>query len=103
MLIVKIMAGDGLPDDDPRATHTCYGSVASATFNRREDGSCFARMYVRDEVKTAEVSGFSEHEVLADVPANAYVMNDRGKTVSSFCANSVEPEARSPNRPAPLR
>lgn len=84
MLIVKIMAGDGLPDDDPRATFMLFADVRSVTFTRAADGSCMARMYVLDEVKTATVPGFSEHEVNADVRGNVYVLNDRGRTVETF-------------------
>lgn len=100
MLIVKIMSAQDLPDDDPRKSYSLHGNVASV-FWVREGDRCFARMYVRDDVKTSAVSGFSEHEVLADVPANAYVMNERGKTVGSFCANSVDPSAGDGSRPAP--
>lgn len=85
MLIVKIMSTEEYFDDDPRKTYMVYGNVASVGWIRNTDGSCMARMYIRDETKTVEVSGFSEHEVLVDVPAYAYVMNERGKTVASFC------------------
>ena len=95
MLIVKIMSDENLPDDDDRKTYMLFGNVSSVAWVRHGDGSAMARMYVRDETKTAEVSGFSEHEVLADVAANAYVMNERGKTVASFCAQSKEPRAPS--------
>ena len=95
MLIVKIMSDENLPDDDARKTYMVYGNVASVAWIRHSDGSAMARMYVRDETKTAEVQGFSEHEVLADVPANAYVMNERGKTVASFCAPLSDVQAPS--------
>lgn len=101
MLIVKIMSSENLPDDDPRKSFALYGNVASVTWVRQGE-YCFARMYVRDDVKTSAVPGFSEHEVLHDVTANAYVMNERGKTVGSFCANPIEPEALIEGRPAPL-
>lgn len=90
-LIVKIMSDDNLPDDDSRKTYTMYGNVQSVSWVRQGDDYCFARMYIRDDVKTAAVQGFSEHEVRADIGSNcnAYVMNDRGKTIGSFCATPI--------------
>lgn len=99
MLIVKIMSSENLPDDDPRKAHSLHDNVSNAHFYRQGD-MAFCRMWVRDDVKTAAVPGFSEHEVNAEVPANAYVMNASGKTISTFCANPIEP-GLPPERPAP--
>lgn len=102
MMIVKIMSSENLPDDDPRKSYSLYGNISGVSWNRDLSGKVKARMYVRDDVKTASVPGFSEHEVFADVPANAYVMNDRGKTVDTFCANVPE-EMTDLGRPSPIR
>lgn len=99
-MIVKIMSDENVPDDDPRKSYLLYGNVSSVTWNRAADDSVTARMYIRDDVKTATVPGFSEHEVYAEVPANAYVMNQNGKTISTFCANPIEPMPDL-GRPAP--
>ena len=86
-LIVKIMSAEDMADENPQKSFTLYGDVASVTWIRNSDGAAFARMYVRDEAKTVSVPGFCEHEVCCDVPANAYVMNERGKTIASFSAS----------------
>ncbi|AXQ69731.1 hypothetical protein HOU03_gp536 [Caulobacter phage CcrSC] len=89
-MIVKIMTGHDLPDDSPYKTFTLVSDVKSLTFHTQADSEgrrhSFMRAYIADPVKTAEVPGFSEHEVLYDIPAqaNVYVMNGNGKTISSW-------------------
>lgn len=100
MLIVKIMSVENLPDDDPRKSHSLVANVSSVSFNRDSEGAVIARLYVRDEVKTAACGGYVDHETFWEVPANAYVMNDKGKTVSTFWA-TPDP-ATDLGRPAPL-
>jgi hypothetical protein len=68
--------------------HAVYADVMSCSFVRHEDGSATARCYVRDEIKTAIVPGFSEHEKLIGFTGTAYLMNDKGRTVSSFTART---------------
>lgn len=84
-LILKVMHGD---DEGPVSgdTHSVYGDITSVTFKRMEDGSGQAHCYVREPVKTALVPGFCENERFIDIPANAYVMNDQGRTISTFTA-----------------
>lgn len=89
-MIVKIMTGHDLPDDSPYKSFTLVSDVKSLTFHTQADSEgrrhCYMRAYVADPVKTAEVPGFSEHEVIYDIPpqANVYVMNANGKTISSW-------------------
>ncbi|UTU07828.1 hypothetical protein CcrC1_gp142 [Caulobacter phage C1] len=94
-MIVKIMTGHDLPDDSPYKTFTLVSEVKSATFHTQEDSEgrrhSYMRAYIADPVKTAEVPGFSEHEVVYDIPpnVNVYVMNGNGKTISSWTAPPV--------------
>lgn len=68
--------------------HSVYADVMSCTFKRHEGGSATAICYVRDEVKTAVVPGFSEHETMISFTGTAYLMNDKGRTISSFTART---------------
>ena len=90
-LIVKIMSAENIPDDDPRKGYSLYPDVTGVHFFR-QDGSDMAgegamvRLYVREPIKTAMVPGFCENEKVAHVTGNVYVMNENGKTISSFGA-----------------
>lgn len=84
-LLLKIMSNENIPDNDSRKTFNLYADIVSAHFNRHEDGSATAHLWVREPVKTAEVPGFVEVEKYVDVTGNCYLMNDNGKTIATFC------------------
>jgi len=73
-LIVKLMAADNLPDCDTRKGHKLFTGVSAVDFSRDERGQAFAHLFFVGEVdpETFVLNG------------NAYVMNEAGKTVSSF-------------------
>lgn len=96
-MLLKIVPADKSPvaSDNP---HSVYADIMSCTFKRHPDGTATAVTYVRDSVKTAQVPGFSDHEVLIGFDGTAYLMNDRGHTISSFTAlSSCEQAATNPN------
>jgi len=74
-----------VPTDNP---HTVYSDIVSCNFTRNGDGEATAFCYVRDNVKTAMVNGFSEHERLIGFTGEAYLMNEQGRTISSFTSRS---------------
>lgn len=86
-MLLKIVDEDRSPveSDNP---HSVYADIMLCSFERHQDGSATARTYVRDSVKTAVVPGFSEHEVFVSFTGVAYLMNEQGRTVSSFTARS---------------
>ncbi|AXQ69178.1 hypothetical protein HOU02_gp547 [Caulobacter phage CcrBL9] len=102
-MIVKIMTGHDLPDDSPYKSFTLVSDVKSLTFHTQTDGEgrrhSYMRAYIADPVKTAEVQGFSEHEVLYDIPAqaNVYVMNGNGKTISSWTPPPADSQGKVDN------
>jgi hypothetical protein len=71
-MLVKFMSGEGAADDDSRKQFRVFSSVKSVEFIRSDNGS-FARMEFEHGV-----------EMEYHLSGNAYVMNDAGKTVSSF-------------------
>ena len=83
-LILKIVEDPASAGDASRSEHSVYADVISCTFARQADGWANARIYVRDNVKTAIVPGFSEHEVNVTFRGSAYLMNENGRTVSTF-------------------
>lgn len=72
-LIVKIMSGENLPDDDTRKSYTLHTGVASVEFHRRP-GAPVAAMCFGDAIVPLEFP----------LEGNVYVMNEAGRTVSSF-------------------
>lgn len=73
--------------------HSLYADIVGVHFQRHEDGSATAVCDVREPVKTAEVSGFVEVTKNICFSGWAYVMNEAGKTVSTFSARtSGDPE-----------
>lgn len=85
-LLLKVMdSADRSPvvSDNP---HSVYADVVSCHFKRLPDGHAEAMLYVRDAVKTANVAGFVEHVKHVLFDGDAYLMNEDGKTVSSFSA-----------------
>lgn len=86
-LIVKIMHHDveTLSRDagDADGPHSIYGDVTSIHFPER-GAAQMARLYVREPIKTALVPGFCENEKFVDLTGPAYVMNEAGRTISSY-------------------
>lgn len=75
-LIVKIMSGEDLADSDTRKAHTLLVDVKSVDFVRR--GGALAVVTFNDLDEPVEYA----------LDGNVYVMNEAGKTVSSFgCAS----------------
>jgi antitoxin component of RelBE/YafQ-DinJ toxin-antitoxin module len=85
MLTLKMMSGENIPDDDSRKTFMLLAEVLSVGFSRRPGGICKANVSFRTPAGTS----MSESIVL---DGNCYVMNDAGKTISSFgIAQYVDP------------
>lgn len=89
------------PEPSPVASdeeHGIYGDVVTCYFTRApstpddaltSDSRIWigqARMYVREPIKTAQVPGFHECEKIVEFSGTAYLMNENGRTVSSFTA-----------------
>ncbi len=74
-MIVKIMSGEDLPDSDPRKRYDLYDGVNEVNFSQDDKGDSWAHMYL--------YMG-SEDTLDVLVTGNVYVMNDNGKTVSTF-------------------
>lgn len=90
-LTVKIMSDQNIADDDSRKDYLLYSGVASVEFRRtnvdhRAD-SDVPRAWAH--LNMANGDGFS-----IPVNANAYVMNDAGKTISSYGAGRHPGEDR---------
>ena len=81
-IFVKVMAADD--------QFSVYGDVTSVSFIRTPGGAQ-ARLYCREPVKTALVPGFHEVEKTVDVPCTAYVLNEQGRTISTFEAKAGRP------------
>lgn len=73
-LIIKLMSDEDAPDQDTRKSYRLFTGVTSASFSRDESGAGI--MMVHFEAK--------EDEETFDVIGNVYVMNEAGKTISSF-------------------
>jgi hypothetical protein len=74
-MIVKIMSGEDAADEDVRKLYMLVSGVKEVKFVRRlSPNPCAIASIVRDDgvIYDEEVHG------------NVYVMNDAGKTVSSF-------------------
>jgi hypothetical protein len=83
-LLLKIMSCEDAPDEDSRKTFCLYTDITSCHFRRHPDGSAEAHVWCREPIKTAMVPGFVEIEKHIILTGNAYLMNENGKTVSSF-------------------
>lgn len=82
--------------------HALHADIVSVHFRREEGGVATAHCYVREPVKTAEVPGYCEVEKFFTFSGVAYVMNESGKTVSSFTARTSGDPLREDNqRPSP--
>lgn len=84
MLIVKIMSDEDTADTDPRKSFALHAGVATAIFERRGDGTSddprtftqpWLTLIFADKALSAE--SFEPR-------GNVYVMNEGGKTISSF-------------------
>jgi hypothetical protein len=79
--------------------HTLYADVVAVNFARYPGGTAEATCWVREPVKTAEVPGFCEVQKCVVFGGWAYVMNEAGKTVSTFSARtSGDPEGPNAER-----
>lgn len=81
-LIVKLMIGDGVADDDTRAGHRLLTGVTGVRFDRHPETGA-----------VAELTFASGEQTTYTAWGNIYVMNESGRTVSSF---SPEPLPGSP-------
>lgn len=82
MLIVKIMSPEDLPDDDTTKAYELIAGVRRVIMPDEEGG-----------VMTLEIEGLSELE--GRYPqGNVYVMNEAGRTISTFTASSTLAEPR---------
>jgi hypothetical protein len=72
------------------AAYSMYAEITSCHFNRyggidRPIGVFGeAHVWVREPVKTAEVSGFCEVDKRIQLGGSAYLMNEQGRTISKF-------------------
>lgn len=86
--------------------HSLYAEIVSVHFQRLDGGAAMAHIWCREPVKTAEVPGFCEVEKHVSFTGTAYVMNEGGKTVSSFTARtsgdgqSADPKSSAPSTAA---
>lgn len=76
--------GSPVPSDNE---HSVYADVVACAFRRRKDGG-EARLYVREPIKTAMVPGFHEVERFVAFTGAAYLMNEQGRTISTFTART---------------
>jgi hypothetical protein len=97
--ILKTVESEGSPVASDNA-HSLYADIVSVTFRREEGGAATAHCWLREPVKTANVPGFCEVEKYISFTGAAYVMNENGKTVSSFTARtSGDSYTTKPNSP----
>lgn len=64
--------------------HSVLADVVSCHFVHNDASESYARCYVREPVKTADVPGFVECERYISLSGPAYLISDNGKTVSRF-------------------
>jgi hypothetical protein len=82
-MYLKTMHGfDQAPGDGNE--HSVLADVVSCHFIHNDASESFARCWVREPVKTADVSGFVECERYVSLSGPAYLVGDNGKTVSRF-------------------
>lgn len=86
--ILKVMstpAWSPVPSDNE---HSLFADIVTVNFSRDADGMGWALCYVREPIKTAMVPGFCEVEKRIQITDTAYVMNEDGKTISTFTAKT---------------
>lgn len=85
--------------------YSIYADVVSCHFRRYTKqpddqspaGWGEAHVWLREPVKTAEVPGYCEVEKYIELTGDAFLMNEQGRTISSFKhAGLIPPVARSP-------
>lgn len=83
-VIVKIMGGEDAPDSDTRHTYKLFTDVVKTEFVREGD-EAHVWLWFREDHRVGEVyaSGVSEPERFM-LDGNVYIMNNDGKTISSF-------------------
>lgn len=79
-MYLKMMGPEDLPDSDTRKSYRLVQQVVDARTERHEDGKAFISYTIESgEMFTVPVSG------------NVYILNDQGKTVSTFgCGDPLE-------------
>lgn len=79
-MIVKCMSNDNAPDDDSRKTYSLYSDVKHVEFVRKDgEPDCAIAVVDFNDGESRELYCYG----------NVYVMNDAGKTVSSFGVAAV--------------
>jgi hypothetical protein len=79
-MLLKIMSAENAADDDSRKTFQLHDGVSTVSFEREPDG-----LNPGGEQRAQAHATFADNTTCVfDVPGNAYVMNDNGKTVASF-------------------
>ena len=73
-LLVKLMSCEDTPDTDSRKAYELFTDVLKVEVNRGEGGEAYMDLLFKD----------GEDVETFDVPGNVYVMNENGKTISSF-------------------
>ena len=80
-MILKFMSGENAADNDSRKTYRLLSDVKTVEFVRIEEDGVVASLTMNDDTY------HEEH-----LRGNAYVMNDAGKTVSSFGFCALPPD-----------
>lgn len=75
MLIVKVMSGCDRPDDDARKSFQLFAEVKDVDFVRDDDDESQAIAVLRYGSNLSET---------VEVYGNVYVMNEAGRTISTF-------------------
>ena len=79
--VVKFMSDENAEDADSRKTFRLLAGVDSVEFVRGDDGAIACLTFSDGSIKEETLRG------------NAYVMNDSGKTVSSFGICALPPDS----------
>ena len=80
-MLLKIMSNENLPDDDSRKSFRLYDGVRQVEFHKNSD-----QQSSDEPLAYAHVLWENGDSESLPMGANAYVMNDAGKTVASFAA-----------------
>lgn len=80
-LIVKIMSGEDMPDDDTRKSHRLLDGIEYVEFHRRPGAPVVRIVPAGDGAEAFDI----------DIEGNVYVMNAAGKTISSFGVAPPDP------------
>ena len=81
-LIVKMMSDENLADDDTRKTFILHTGVKHIVFDRTMDGECYAHIWHEDAPLDGDCRRYR-------ITANVYVLNEAGRTISSFCSAAL--------------